>query len=144
MNTTDRILWIILLLGLVLCGCTTSSPALQVEGAWARPAQAGANSAVYFVLTNFDEDDLLVGAESTVASQTQIHATILAEDGTASMQHQEQVQVPAGAVITFRPGGLHVMLMNLSTDLSEGDTLQITLFFETYGEMTFDVPVENN
>jgi hypothetical protein len=117
---------------------------MQIEGAWARPAQAGANSAVYFVLTNLTEDDQLISAASPVASQAQIHATTIDEDGIASMQQQEQVEVPVGAVITFRPGGLHIMLLGLSMDLIEGDSIQVTLTFENYGEMTIDVPVENN
>jgi copper(I)-binding protein len=133
-----------LLLGLLMAGCSTSSPSIQVEGAWARPAQAGANSAAYFVLTNLAEDDVLLAADSPIASQAQIHATVIDENGTASMQLQEEVEVPAGAVITFRPGGLHVMLLGLTTDFLQGDTIQITLIFENYGELAIDVPIENN
>jgi copper(I)-binding protein len=129
---------------LILASCDNQTESIQVEGSWARPAQAGANSAVYFVLTNRYEDDTLLGASSSVANMTQIHATLIDEEGQASMQHQEELDVPAGAVITFRPGGLHVMLMNLNSDLAEGDTIQVTLTFENYGELTIDVPVENN
>jgi len=49
-----------------------------------------------------------------------------------------------GGRLTFEPGGLHVMLMGLTQDLVEGDTIQVTLIFEISGEFEFDVPVENN
>ena len=139
--------WVFLILlctTILLSSCSKTSQSIQIEGAWARPAQTGANSAVYFVLSNREQDDRLTGAQSTAANMVQIHATVVDEDGTASMQHQEVLDVPAGSILTFRPGGLHVMLMGLNSDLVEGDTIQVTLMFENYGELTIDVPVENN
>jgi len=139
--------WVFLILlctTILLSSCSKTSQSIQIEGAWARPAQTGANSAVYFVLSNREQDDRLTGAQSTAANMVQIHATVVDEDGTASMQHQEVLDVPAGSILTFRPGGLHVMLMGLNSALVEGDTIQVTLMFENYGELTIDVPVENN
>ena len=139
--------WIFLILlctSILLSGCSETSQSIQIEGAWARPAQTDANSAVYFVLSNREQDDRLTGAQSTAANMVQIHATVVDDDGTASMQHQEVLDVPAGSILTFRPGGLHVMLMSLNSDLVEGDTIQVTLMFENFGGLTIDVPVENN
>ena len=36
------------------------------------------------------------------------------------------------------------MLMGLNTDLVEGDSIQVTLVFEIYGELEIDVPIESN
>ena len=135
---------ILLCTSILLSGCSETSESIQIEGAWARPAQTGANSAVYFVLSNREQDDRLTGAQSTAANMVQIHATVVDDEGTASMQHQEVLDVPAGSILTFRPGGLHVMLMGLNSDLVEGNTIQVTLIFENYGELTINVPVENN
>jgi copper(I)-binding protein len=144
MKALRWILAILVLFPIFLAGCAASDPSIQIDGAWARPAQAGANSAVYFVLSNRDQDDRLIGVRSSAANMVQVHATLVDEAGTASMQHQETLDVPAGSMLTFRPGGLHVMLMGLTSDLVEGDILQVTLIFETYGELEIDVPVENN
>lgn len=144
MKGLGGILAIILILPIFLTGCADSDPSIQIEGAWARPAQVGANSAVYFVLSNRDEDDRLLGAQSSVADMVQVHATVIDDQGQASMQHQEVLDVPAGTILTFRPGGLHVMLMGLNMDLVEGESIQVTLVFESYGELTIDVPIESN
>ena len=56
------------------------------------------------------------------------------------------------SVLASRPGAAYmtvvsdtddrlVMLMNLSAKLQEGEKFQMTLFFETAGEVTVEVPV---
>ena len=58
-----------------------------------------------------------------------------------TMVQQENVPVPGGGKVTFEPGGLHVMLVGLNSDLVVGDTIEFTLTFEKAGEITIQVPV---
>jgi copper(I)-binding protein len=43
--------------------------------------------------------------------------------------------------VEFEPGGLHVMLVNLSRDLKSGDQFKITLNFQNAGDMALDAEV---
>lgn len=58
------------------------------------------------------------------------------------MEPQEAVEIPAGENVQFQPGGLHVMLVGLKNDLKVGDTLKVTLKFETAGEITVEAEVK--
>ncbi len=129
--------------------------AMAVENAWARPAKPmpdmGSSSAAYFVLRNTgSEDDALVSVSTDVAGKAELHETVPAQqtgqhDHNASdamtMRPVDKVAVPAGGTVEFRPGGLHVMLMDLKRELAVGDRFQLTLTFEKGGAQIVEVEV---
>ncbi len=122
-----------------------SGPAIAVQGAWARPAAAGQNSAAYFVIENQStQPDALVGAmvEASVAKMAEVHETKM-EGGVMKMSPAPRVEVPAGGKVEFKPGGYHVMLMELQRELKEGDTVTITLTFEKAGKVTVRATVKS-
>lgn len=138
---------IIGLLGLVLLGGIITvlvyrSGGLAVSDAWARTGKAGGNSAVYFVIDNRSAvQDALLSASCEAAMMTQVHQTSIDASGKASMNEQESVPVAAYQQVSFQPGGLHVMLMNLKQDLAAGDTLTVTLNFEKAGQVEIEAQV---
>ena len=101
----------------------------------------GTNSAVYFVIVNDgDEADTLMGISSEVASSTELHETRI-ENDIAQMMPVASVVVPAHGSVEFKPSSYHVMLVGLTQDLKEGDSLKITLQFEKSGTIMVDVPI---
>jgi hypothetical protein len=71
----------------------------------------------------------------------QIHQTTVT-DGVAQMGEVEGgIEIPAGGVVELRPGGLHIMLMDLTGDLVEGKTIMVTLTFESGATVEIEVPV---
>ncbi len=100
------------------------------------------NGVVYVTITNTgEEDDALVGAETDRAERIEIHEMIVA-DGTARMQPVDgPLPIPAGETVSLEPGGLHLMLVNLTEDIRLGDVYEVTLEFERAGEVTLQVPV---
>lgn len=131
---------IILLACIFLSGC--SSPKLVVKDAWARPGIAGGTSAVYMLIENpLAEDDSLQSAACPEAGMTQIHMSSMDASGKMTMQEQKSVLIPASGEVTFQPGGLHVMLIDLKQDLTTADKIEVTLKFEKAGEMTLQVPI---
>ena len=64
---------------LVLSACGGSG-GLAVQDAWARPASADSNGAVYMLVSNGGADDVLLGASADVARAVEIHETMAAED----------------------------------------------------------------
>lgn len=76
-----------------------------------------------------DEPLVLVGAETSVAGEVQLHRTII-ENETARMVHQPNISIPARSSLEFKPGDYHLMLMKPRQKLKAGDEIEITLQFE--------------
>jgi len=132
-----------LLAASILSACSTASGVLAINNAWARSTQMGQNGAIYFVIENgTNEDDTLLSAYTDIASSTEIHMSMMDDQGVMSMQMQEAVQIPAEENIAFKTGGLHIMLISLNRDLKVGGTFTLTLQFEKAGEIPVLVEVK--
>jgi periplasmic copper chaperone A len=118
---------------------------LRIEGAWARAtAPAARTGAAYLTVINSGgEPDRLVGASSPAAAQAELH-THISEGNVARMQQLQAVDIPAGGRVSFAPGGLHVMLVNLQGPLRDGIPFALTLRFARAGEITIEVPVSRS
>src|SRR3546814_16191848 len=90
----------------------------------ARPAAA------YGTLVNTGSEAMrLVAVETPVAGRAETHRTV--RDGDVMrMEPAEIVEVPAGAQVEFAPGGLHILLMDLTQPLTKGDSFPINLRFD--------------
>ncbi|MCY4146600.1 MAG: copper chaperone PCu(A)C [Chloroflexi bacterium] len=89
---------------------------------------AGATSAAYLQIANRGRDDIaLVSAASAAAAMIEFHETRVA-DGVASMKRLDKLVVPGESEVELAPGGMHLMLMNLTDDLHPDDnfTLELT------------------
>ncbi|ODT84537.1 MAG: hypothetical protein ABS78_22535 [Phenylobacterium sp. SCN 70-31] len=110
---------------------TLNSAAPRAEQAWSRPAAQGGAGAGFMRLVNATaRPDALVGAETGIARETQIHRTTVT-DGVASMQRQAAASVPAGGQLVFAPGGYHLMFMGLKRPLKAGERFPVTLVFSS-------------
>ena len=144
-------------------GEAAAEGAVAVDGAWARTSPASAtNGAAYMTLTA-SEDDALLGAsvDASIAAMTQVHETVMAEgsgstmagmgsgtgstmamgDGAMTMKEVEEIELPKGEAVELKPGGYHIMLMELVKPLEKGTEIEITLTFEKAGELKVSVPV---
>lgn len=140
----NNILSLFLFTALLVSACgSSSSGELTVRDAWARPASAGDNGAAYFVIENGTAtNDTLVSVGSEIAATTEVQMSMIMNGDVATMQMQESISVPARDKVEFKPGGLHVMFINLTRDLKVGDTIILTLNFEKAGEVTLQVEVK--
>ncbi len=108
--------------------------------AYATPAGAKAGGA-FISIENYGPADRLVGARSDVAVKTEIHEHIM-DGGVMKMRAVEGgVALPENGRIEMKSGGYHVMMMGLKQPLAEGETIRITLEFESGMELPLDVPV---
>lgn len=136
-----RVFVLVFLLSIMLASC--GSKELTISDSWARTGTTGGNSAIYLVIDNpTNQDDVLLSASSGVAAAVELHMSKMTEEGTMMMQQQENIPVPMGTKVMLQPGGLHVMLINLSQDLAEGSSFQVTLNFQNAGEITIEVPIK--
>jgi periplasmic copper chaperone A len=80
-----------------------------------------------------------VAAETPAAVDVEVHLTEIT-DGRATMVVLDEVAIPAGETVRFRPGSLHLMLVVPDETVAVGGTFDLTLRFDRSGEIT--VPVE--
>jgi periplasmic copper chaperone A len=113
-----------------------TSSGLSVRGAWARAADSGAMTAVYFTLANDGEaSDTLTGVSSADASVTEMHISTQ-RNGMMHMSPVTALPVPAQDSVSFRPLGAHVMLTGVVRPLTEGDSVTATLSFVSGATLT--------
>jgi len=117
---------------------------LTVHNAWARPADSGSSTALYFILANSGHGaDTLVGVASTEAEVTELHVSTQ----RGGMMHMSQVRtlpVPAEDSVTFRPLGAHVMMMRVLRRLTVADTVAATLTFSSGQQVVVRAGVRPN
>lgn len=85
--------------------------------------------------------DVLQSASSPVAGVVELH-THLHDNGVMRMRQVPEIVIPAQQKVALQPGGLHIMLIDLKAPLKVGDTVPLTLRFETAGSVQLDVPVK--
>lgn len=119
---------------------------LTIDDPYARVSRPGApTGAAFMSITNHGpEDDRLVAAESDIAARVELHTHISDDEGVMRMVHVEEgFPLPAGESLRLERGGRHVMFMGLNRDLSDGDTVAVTLVFEAAGPRVVEIPVDN-
>jgi len=116
---------------------------LLLDHPWARASIGAAKAgAAYLTITNHGaEADRLVAAATPVARDASLH-THLMEEGVMKMRPVEALEIAPGEPAVLQPGGLHIMLMGLTTPLVEGDSFPLTLTFEKAGSIEVEVKVE--
>jgi len=121
----------------------TSAEDVQAEGAYVRAVPPGQpNSAAFMSLTNKGETDhVLVAAESNVSKVAELHTHSM-EGGMMKMRPVEKIDLPAGETVKLQPGGLHIMLIGLTRQLSPGEDVEITLIFEDGSRASLQAPVK--
>jgi periplasmic copper chaperone A len=142
--------WLVVLVAAlsVLAACGGSSSESTPEGPSAivvtdpvMPEPAGTSGAVYMTITNTGgTDDRLLSAEAEASDMVMLHRTEIDDEGRATMDEAGPLTVPAGGEAVLEPGGDHLML-DVPDGLAVGDTYEVTLVFEEYGDVTIDVEV---
>jgi copper(I)-binding protein len=123
---------------------TESAASLSITDAWSRqPAEGQMKTAVYGVVSNTTDADItLVSASTSVTSNVELHETLVADDGTMSMQEVEAgFVVPAGATFTFEPGGPHVMLLDIDPATYPTDSVDMILVGDGGETLAFEAEV---
>ena len=104
---------------------------IAIEDAWARPTKAGMMSAAYFTMHNVGSvPDSLVQVSSSASEDVQIHLSYM-NDGIMVMEEQPFVAIQASEQIPFQPGGYHIMIIQPTNDMEEGDSISLSLYFKS-------------
>lgn len=90
------------------------------------------------VTNNGTEDDVLIAVSSPVAERGEVHEMAMDGDTMRMRELADGLVIPAGETVELKPGGYHLMFMQLKEPLVEGDTVEATLEFQNAG--TVKVP----
>lgn len=115
--------------------------ATEIASPWVRPTAPGAKvGGAFMTLLGGKEADRVVSASSPAAEAVELHTHIM-EGGIAKMRPVPAIDLPAGGRVELKPGGLHLMLINLKAPLKAGESIPLKLRFEKAGEIEIKVPV---
>jgi copper(I)-binding protein len=144
-NRFRSITLILILAAVILAGCkpAVDGPQIVTSDAWGRssPKMAMAG-AVYVVLKNKgSEADRLIAVSSAAAKTVEIHESYM-ENGVMGMRPLEGgLEIPAGETVELKPGGYHIMLIDLVEPLQVGAKITVTLQFEKSGELVLEAEI---
>ena len=134
-----------LLTGALLCLSflpATAWAQVDIESAWARATPPGAKiGAGYLIVRNRgDAPDRLVSASSPAAARVETHVT--QRDGEIMrMREVKGYDIPAGGRFELKPGGAHLMFVDIRQPFREGERVPLILRFEKAGEKAVELQV---
>lgn len=108
---------------------------VEIENPWSRATAPGAKVAAgYMVLRNKGPaPDRLLGVATPAARKVETHVT-LREGDIMRMREVKGYEIPAGGTFELKPGGPHLMFVDVRQPFREGESIPVMLRFERAGE----------
>ena len=115
---------------------------MQIEKPWARATAPGAQVAGgYLVIRNQGAAaDRLIAASSPAAAKVELHVHIN-DNGVMKMREVPGYDVPAKGIFELKPGGAHLMFVDIKRPFKEGEKLPVKLKFQKAGEVDAEFQV---
>ncbi len=117
------------LAGLLLAFSGAGLAQVQVANPWVRATVAQQKTTGAFMSITAAKGGRLLEARTPVAGVVEIHEMKM-ENNVMRMRAVEGLELPAGKAVELKPGGYHVMMMELRQQMKEGETVPITLIVE--------------
>ena len=114
---------------------------VDVKSAWARPTVAGQTGTGAFMHLMSKDGARLLGASSDVAGVVEIHEMAM-QGNVMRMRAIRNLDLPPGSRVELKPGGHHMMLMDLKRPLTTGETIKVELRLETRDKKLVTQPIE--
>ncbi|NML73724.1 DUF1775 domain-containing protein [Rhizobium sp. S-51] len=93
------------------------------------------------ITNNGHHEDTLVSAESSVAGHMELHEMAMVGDVMKMRPLKDGIQIPAGQTVELKPGGLHMMFMEVKEPFVEGNKVTVKLTFAKAGTVEVVLPV---
>ena len=117
----------------MLAGAAASfaqNPVVQVRDGWVRQSVPGQSGTGAFMKLTAPAGTRLVGVSTPAAGVAEVHEMKMEGDTMKMRALKDGLPLPAGQTVELKPGGYHVMLMDLKQALPKGGTVPLTLRFE--------------
>jgi copper(I)-binding protein len=117
------------LVGALVCS-TICAQTVEIRDAWVRSSVPGQKATGAFMKISAKEATRLIGVTSPVAAVAEVHEMKM-ENGVMKMRAVVGgLDIAADKTLELKPGGYHVMLLDLNTALVKGSTVPLTLLFK--------------
>lgn len=116
--------------------------ALRIDHPWARPAASGNSAAYMTIVNNGGKADRLLGVQSAAAGKAEIHETVRDGDIMRMRPLPDGLELPPGGTVELKPGGAHIMMLGIASELKEGSVAPMTLRFRDAGEVHVELKIE--
>lgn len=116
---------------------------LMIEAPWTRATPAGAKVAGGYmtIINSGTTPDRLIGGSFPLAGRFEVHEMATTNGVMTMRELAKGLEIPPGAKIELKPGGLHVMFFDLKSQLREGQPVKGTLLFEKAGTVEVEYRV---
>jgi periplasmic copper chaperone A len=116
---------------------------IEITNTWARPTVQGQQGGGGFVSfkNKGKTDDKLMSASSPAAARMELH-TMSMEGNVMRMRQVPNIELKAGESVELKPGGMHLMFLDITKPLEKGTKVPVTFVFEKAGKVTVDVSVQ--
>lgn len=117
---------------------------LEIDQPWTRATAATAKAGGGFVtITNKGATpDRLIAARSTASDKVEIHEMKMDGNVMRMRELANGLEIPPGATVTLKPGGLHIMFMELKAPFAKDAKVPVTLVFEKAGSIDVELVVQ--
>lgn len=129
----------IILASALLAGAAQAQ--VSVNDAWVRATVPTQKATGAFMRLQAAQDSKLVSATSSAARSVEVHEMSMQND-VMKMRQVPFVALPAGKAVELKPGGYHLMLLDLNKQVKDGDTVPLTLVFEGKGGRRQSVDIQ--
>jgi len=102
---------------------------VTVKDAWVRATVPTQKATGAFMQLQAARDSSFVSVSSPLTPNVEVHEMAMQGD-VMRMRQVRSLDLPAGKTVELKPGGYHIMLLNLKGQVKEGDTVPFTLVFE--------------
>jgi copper(I)-binding protein len=103
---------------------------VTISNPWARATVQGQKATGAFMTVTSKENSKLVAASTPVAGIVEIHEMKMDKDVMKMSALPNGLDLPAGKAVDLKPGGFHIMLMDLKLPLNKDVAVPLTLTFQ--------------
>lgn len=124
---------------------TATAQTVDVKNAWVRSSVQGQKATGAFMTLTAQDGAKLVGASSPAAGLVELHEMKMDGDIMRMREVAGGLELPAGKAVDLKPGGYHIMFLDLKAALPANSTVPLTLVFKdakgVESKMDLKVPV---
>lgn len=117
------------------------SKGTEVSHPWVRATPGGSKITAAFMEIKSEAGDKLVAVKSPAAGRAEVHTHVMDGD-VMKMRRVDVLDIAKGGARVLKPGGDHIMLMDVKEPLKDGDLVKVTLTFEKAGDIEVEATVE--
>lgn len=129
----------------LLVSSLTAAQTVAITNPWVRATVQGQKATGAFMTVTSKENAKLVAVSSPVAGIVEIHEMKMDKDVMKMAALPSGLDLPAGKPVDLKPGGYHIMLMDLKLPLNKDVVVPLTLTFQDYAgkksQQVLQVPV---